>query len=185
VYNEYRRSNVTPQFNEQVSFKVITNTTGSVVDANTRTYAYIQDNWLNTAAFSLREDRESTIDTEMSYTDTTIALPTGHGVNFNALGGFAYIDGEIIQYTQVSGDKLNNITRAMFGTINRTHSAGTLIVDVTNEQLDIFKTLKTYNINGQYGTSQRFAYNTSKTILDTTVVHSDVHELQASGKGVS
>ena len=185
VYNEYRRSNVAPQFNEQVSIKVITNTSVNVVDANTRTYAYIQDNWLNTSAFSLREDRESTIDTEMSYTDTTITLPTGHGVNFSALGGFAYIDGEIIQYTQVSGDKLNNITRAMFGTINRTHSAGTLIVDVTNEQLDIFKTLKTYNINGQYGTSQRFAYNTGKTILDTTVVHSDVHELQASGKGIS
>lgn len=73
VYNEYRRSNVAPQFNEQVSIKVITNTSVNVVDANTRTYAYIQDNWLNTSAFSLREDRESTIDTEMSYT-----IPLSH-----------------------------------------------------------------------------------------------------------
>jgi len=185
VYNEHRRSNVAPTFNEQVSVKVITNTAGSVVDANTRTYAYIQDNWLNTTAFSLREDRESTIATDMTYDAISITLATGGGVKFNALGGFAYIDGEIIQYTQASGDTLNNITRAMYGTINRTHSASTVIIDVTNEQLDIFKTLKTFVVNGQYGTSQRFDYITGESILDITAKDIESHELQASGKGVS
>jgi hypothetical protein len=185
VHNEYRRSNVAPTFNEQVSVKVITNIAGNAVDADTRTYAYIQDNWLNTSAFSLREDRESTIATEIVHDEISITLTTGQGVNFNTLGGFAYIDGEIIQYTQVSGDTLNNITRAMFGTINRSHSANTMIIDVTNEQLDIFKTLKTFVVNGQYGTSQRFDYRTGKSILDIDAIDIESHELQASGKGVS
>ena len=185
VSNEYRRSNVSQSYNEQVSFKVITNTTGSVVDANTRTYTYIQDNWLNTSAFSLREDRESTITTDMDYTDTIITLATGHGVKFNTLGGFAYIDGEIIQYTQVSGDTLNNITRAMFGTINRTHSASTVIIDVTNEELGIFESLKTRATSGQYTTIPQFDYSSGTSILDVTAANSASQELQASGKGVS
>ena len=185
VSNEYRRSNVSQSYNEQVSFKVITNTTGSVVDANTRTYTYIQDNWLNTSAFSLREDRESTITTDMDYTDTIITLATGHGVKFNTLGGFAYIDGEIIQYTQVSGDILNNITRAMFGTINRTHSASTVIIDVTNEELGIFESLKTRATSGQYTTIPQFDYSSGTSILDVTAANSASQELQASGKGVS
>lgn len=230
VYNEHRRSNVAPTFNESLSVKAITHpgwheftdyleddrvfvdgvyytatedhTSGDdwteateadywsidisqATDDRTRTYAYIQDNWLNTAAFSLREDRESTITTDMTYNAISITLATGGGVKFNALGGFAYIDGEIIQYTQASGDTLNNITRAMYGTINRTHSASTVIIDVTNEQLDIFKTLKTFVVNGQYGTSQRFDYITGESILDITAKDIESHELQASGKGVS
>lgn len=185
VHNEYRRSNINRTYNELVSFKVVTNTAGSVVDADTRTYAYIQDNWLNTSAFSLREDRESTITTDMEYTDTIITLATGHGVKFNTLGGFAYIDGEIIQYTQVNGDTLNNITRAMFGTINRKHSATTVIIDVTDEELSIFKSLKTYVVNGQYRTVPQFDFSSGKSILDVTVENSASQELQASEKGVS
>ena len=185
VFNEHRRSNATPSFTEQVSVKITTNTSGNVVDANTRTYSYVQDNWLNTAAFSLREDRESTIATDVEVTDTTITLATGHGVKFNTLGGLAYINGEIVKYTQVSDDILINITRAMFGTINRSHSVGALIVDVTNEQLDIFKTLKTVAVNGQYLVNQRFDYRTGKSILDATAEDIVSQELQESGKGIS
>lgn len=185
THEEYRRSNVAPAFNEQLSIKVITNTTGNTVDANTRTYAYIQDNHLNTSAFSLQENKASTLAVEMEYTDDEISLAATTGSLFSATGGYAFVNGEIVKYTQSINDTLKNVTRGEFGTIAQRHDISTQIVDITGDQLDMFKTLNTLYENNLYGTSTHFDVITGKEMLDVTAEDITSQELQASGKGIS
>lgn len=184
-HEEYRRTNINPSFNESLSVKVITNTSGNVVDNDTRTYAYIQDNNLNTTAFSLQENSAGTTELIVEYDDTSVKLVLGDGASFNPLGGYAYIDGEVIEYRQVVNDTLINITRAQFGTIPTPHDIGSTVINLSDAQLDIFKTLKTINSNNQYGTGQRFDVFSGKSILDVTAEDIESHELQSSGKGIS
>jgi len=71
-------------------------------------------------------DIESTIDGDITSSQTTIDLATGDGSKYPS-SGYIVIDSEVISYTGVSTDQLTGVTRGILGTTAAAHTDGATV----------------------------------------------------------
>ena len=176
---------------EDLAISVITNTSGSTVNANSRTLLYQQNNDLTLAAYSLEDTNATTVTSEVSITLTTI--PVTDGSKFGKTG-FAYINGEIIHYGDVNGNNLQNITRGVGLTRAKVHATASTIVDITDSALTIDSGITTGGAQTSIDTEApagTLRYQTEmlinglgKSLLDSTATNRLPVQIQASTKGI-
>lgn len=164
---------VMPQ--ENISILVTTNTTGNTVDTDTRTFVYVQDHIKGVDVYSLTDANTGTLATDLLVSDDVVFLATGDGAKFNALGGKAWINGEIIEYHRVNGDTLYVTNRGTMGTFTKSADIGDIIVDITDTKLDSLATIA-------QPSSIRFN-DSGKSLLDNTSTNLEPIELQNSSQG--
>lgn len=159
---------------EHLAINVITNTSGSTVDVDSRTFAYLQDNNGYTQVYVLEDAKTSTVVTDVQTHETTIELAAGEGVKFTPTNGYALINNEVIHYASVDGDTLVDVTRAAYAA---KIVSGDTIVDVTNNKLDTIKSIR-------HDSSVRLN-EIGKSILDNSSSSLDSKALQANGQGTA
>jgi len=128
--NSLRRQSFNALIDESVSIVVNTNTSGDVVDASSTIHVYITGKDKTAAVFELTSTETSTISSSITKNDMLISVADSS--MFESSGGIAYINGEVISYTAVIGDTLQNVQRGQGETISSLHNAGTQIIDITN-----------------------------------------------------
>ena len=211
----YRRSlaGITPL--ENLNIVCLTNPSGSSITTDSRTFTYMQDNWLNVQAYSLADTKDTTTTsiawaTATSYnigdivvfqdklyksktahtsgnfkTDTsthwepTDEFPVTDESVFNASGGYAWYNGEIIKYGGTTTGKLLFVKRARKGTFEKAYTAGQKIVDVTSEELSTFSRMD-YRDNV---VGYRFSVD-GPSLSSNTATGSEAVDLRASGQGM-
>jgi len=168
---------------EDLAINVITNTSGSTVNANSRTLLYQQNNDLTLAAYSLEDANATTVTSEVSIILTTI--PVTDGTKFGKTG-FAYINGEIIHYGDVNGNNLQNITRGVGLTKAKKHATASTIVDITDSALTIDSGITTGGADPSTGKYQTevLINGLGKSLLDSTATNRLPVQIQASTKGI-
>ena len=168
---------------EDLAISVITNTSGSTVNASSRTLLYQQNNDLTLAAYSLEDANATTVTSAITITLTTI--PVTDGTKFSKTG-FAYINGEIIHYGDVNGNNLQNITRGVGLTRAKTHATASKIIDITGSALTIDSGITTGGADpttGRYQT-EVLINELGKSLLDSTATNMIPTQIQASTKGI-
>ena len=126
--NKYQGTTLDVRPQELLNILVQTNTNGNTVDADTRTFVYIQDLNENVAVYGLSESNKTTLAADMQSDDMVAQVSDG---SVFALNGFAYINGEVVKF-----DRVNNTLyirqRGLNGTFIINHSANSLAIDITN-----------------------------------------------------
>ncbi len=113
---------------EDLTITIQTNTSGDTVNADSRTFVYRQDGKLNALIDILEQAKSTTTTAAITNIDTTI--PVTSSANFNKSGGFAYINGEVLEYSTADN---NTITVAYRGYASqKAHASGSTIVDITD-----------------------------------------------------
>lgn len=154
---------------EDLTITVITNTSGSTVDANTRTFVYRQDGKLNQHIDVLEVASSTTITADVSNDVTEIPLTST--ANFSATGGFAYINGEVLEYSGISGTNLIGVKRGYASQKN--HTSGDTIVDITNANVFTGTIGDAVNASNEYVDSNMIndiAYNSGTSEWEATTV---------------
>lgn len=126
--NEYQSTVVDIRPQELLNIIVQTNTDADVVDADTRTFVYVQDYNENRAVFGLVDALKTQLAADFNVADTALEVVDGSAF---ALNGFAYLNGEIIKFDR-SGNMLYIRNRALNGSFTITHYAGEQIVDISD-----------------------------------------------------
>jgi hypothetical protein len=130
-----RRMNFAALIREAVSITVNTNTSGDVVDSNSTVHVYITGLDNTAAVFELTVSETSTISNSISKADNIITVADSSMFNTRPDGGIAFINGEIISYTAVIGNTLQNVQRGHGGSIALEHAAGTQIIDISDASI--------------------------------------------------
>ena len=159
---------------EHLSVRVLTNTSGNTVDADSRTYQYLQDNNGYISVYALEDAMTATVDVDTTSDDTSIILSVGEGLKFIPTGGFALINNEVLQYGRVDGDTLLDVTRGEYAA---KIVSGDTIIDVTNNKLDTIESI--------IRDSSLRLNEIGKSILDNTSSSLDAKSLQANGQGTA
>jgi hypothetical protein len=159
---------------EHLSVRVLTNTAGNTVDADSRTYQYLQDNNGYISVYALEDAMTATVDADTESDDTSIILSVGEGLKFIPTGGFALINNEVLQYGRVDGDTLLDVTRGEYAA---KIVSGDTIIDVTNNKLDTIESI--------IRDSSLRLNEIGKSILDNTSSSLDAKTLQANGQGTA
>ena len=113
---------------EDLTITVQTNTSGSTVDTDSRTFVYRQDGKLNAFVDVLEQANSTTTTADITNIDTTI--PVTSSANFNKSGGFAYINGEVIEYGTADNNTITVVHRGYAS--QKAHASGSTIVDITD-----------------------------------------------------
>ena len=184
-----RQHNLHVDFGSVTSFTVQTNTSGSTVDNDTRTFVM-----LNNAEHSmpimvaLEESKATTI---ANITDSVITLADASAF---ADSGTAYVNNEFITFVKNAND-LQIISRSAMNTFNLQHEVGSVIVDVTDSFLTTAETtgpttsqitqglsaIEPYLAVGQ---GQTMLNDVGESIL-TSTDSLTASELQSLGKGIT
>ncbi len=113
---------------ENLTITVITNTSGNTVNTNTRTFSYRQDGKMNQFVDVLETASSTTTTANIDAVATTIEVTSDAA--FNAAGGEAYINGEVIKYGSARNNKLYNVERGYAS--SKAHASGSTIVSLEN-----------------------------------------------------
>ena len=135
---------------EHLAIEVSTNTSGSTVDNNSRTFVYLQDDTFNISAYALRPSNYTVLTSEISPTDTIIDVDDSSV--FNVTGGKAYINGEVIVYGQAQDNQLLYVQREREGSYGKLDVAGTGIYNIADEALTTDTDIKKSVNNDNYRT---------------------------------
>jgi hypothetical protein len=114
---------------ETVDIRVTTNTTGAVVDANSREFRMFFDGNGKYAAYVVNVN--TTLANSILYSDTEIEVVDG-SVLWNPpahLMGTVWLNEERINYTHISNNILHNCVRGSGGTAPNGHSAGDVVYE--------------------------------------------------------
>ena len=163
---------------EDLTITVITNTSGNTVNADTRTFVYRQDGKLNQHIDILEVAQSTTITSDIEKDDTTI--PVTSTANFNSSGGFAYINGEVLEYSQATGTTITVANRGYAS--QKDHANGSTIVDITDANVysDTIKGIS--NASNEYVDDNKIndiAYNSGTTEWEATSILSGTGRLSA------
>ena len=126
-----RQHNLDVLFGTTVEFKVQTNVTGDTVDADSRTFAYVQRVNEQPVLVGLEASKSTTLTQDITHDATSVEA--SDLLMFNE-SGIAYINGEIVKYHKF-GNTLYLNSRATYGTYNRAHYNGDTVVDITDSFL--------------------------------------------------
>lgn len=186
---EYRNTVANLNILEQLDIKIITNISGDTTDNNSRTFVYITNVHGGTVCYSLTELKATTVTTDIDIDSDTITLDNGS--MFNSLGGFAYINGEVVKYLQNDNGVLRGVQRGYGSTLAKPYVSGTQIVDITNELISSnleFTSDKFYH-DGSY--KSQLGYDalplpglSGESILSNNVRNIESQRLQGSTKGI-
>ena len=116
---------------EDLTITVQTNTSGSAVNTDSRTFVYRQDGKLNAFVDILEQANSTTTTADITNIDTTI--PVTSSANFNTSGGFAYINGEVIEYGTADNNTITVVHRGYAS--QKAHASGSTIVDITDSNV--------------------------------------------------
>jgi len=179
-----RRNLVELVLTENLAINVVTNVSGSTDDNDTRTYVYIKNNLASTASYSLTESNATTIVGDVTQDDDVIVL--SNGAAFNALGGYAYINGEVIQYMQNDSGTLYGVKRGIGNTLARSHVGGTQIIDITDMQISSNAAFQSdwFYDDGYYKTYPGYDVFSEESILSNNAVNLESIRLKNTSKGV-
>lgn len=163
---------------EDLTITVITNTSGNTVNADTRTFVYRQDGKLNQHIDILEVAQSTTITSDIEKDTTTI--PVTSTANFNSSGGFAYINGEVLEYSQATGTTITVANRGYAS--QKDHANGSTIVDITDANVysDTIKGIT--NASNEYVDDNKIndiAYNSGTTEWEATSILSGTGRLSA------
>jgi len=178
---EYRNTTIGVDIIEQLSLKVITTDAGGY-GATSKTYVYMLNNLGNVAAYSLVDTNKAIIAADISSSDENIIVDDA--APFKALGGFAYVNGELIQYSQNSNGVLYGVTRGVGNTLPKKHPAGTQIIDVTDLSITDSTPFSkdTFYKDAAYNSYYGYDLLSGESILDGDDTESK--RLQQTGQGV-
>lgn len=179
-----RRNLVELVLTENLAINVVTNVSGSTDDNDTRTYVYIKNNLGSIASYSLTESNATTIVGDVTQDDDVIVL--SNGAAFNALGGHAYINGEVIQYMQNNNGTLYGVKRGIGNTIAKSHADGTQIIEITDMQISSNAAFQPdwFYDNGYYKTYPGYDVISGESILSNNAVNLESIRLKNTSKGV-
>ena len=136
---------------EDLTITVITNTSGSTYNTDSRTFLYRLDGKLNNFIDVLETAKSTTTSAIITNTDTTI--PVTDSTQFNGGEGYAYINGEVIKYGYAHSNNLYDVTRGYAS--QKDHASGSTIVNITDANV-YTETLKgTTNANNEYVDSNK------------------------------
>ena len=127
--NELERSteaHLRPQ--EVVMLAVQTNRAGSTDDSETRTFAYLRDVFNREHVFALQGTKSTTTTSAVGPTTSTIAVTTASKL---ATAEYILVNEEVMQVS-VSGTTVTILQRAVNGTFEHKHLAGSRITDITD-----------------------------------------------------
>lgn len=164
---------------ENLTITIITNTSGDTVNADTRTFAYRQDGKMNQFVDVLETASSTTTTANIDAVATTIAV-TSDAV-FNAAGGEAYINGEVIKYGSARNNTLYNVERGYAS--SKAHASGSTIVSL--EDANVFTgtiTSGSTNANNEYIGDNKLndiAYNSGTSEWEATSILSGTGLLSA------
>ena len=166
--NAHRRNVYIVEPEEHLDIKVLTNTSGSVTDSDTRTFVYQQDNNKQVVSYSLVADMSTQVVAQVDDTVEVADISL-----FDTDGGELYINGEIASYIGISGNTLYGVKRAIYA---KDWLAGATIISLSDARITTLT--NTVQIS-------ETAYNDSgKSILDTTSTNIEPIQLQATGSGI-
>lgn len=138
-------------FSENLTVTVITNTSGSTYNTDSRTFLYRLDGKLNNFIDVLETAKSTTTTANVTNTDTTI--PVTDSTQFNGDEGYAYINGEVIKYAYAHSNNLYEVTRGYAS--QKAHASGSTIVNITDANV-YTETLKgTTNASNEYVDSNK------------------------------
>ena len=150
------------EFGEDLSISVLTNTSGSTVDTNSRTFLYRQDGKLNQFVDVLESAKSTTTTSAVTNIDTSI--PVTSDAVFNSSGGFAFINGEVLEYTQATN---NTLTVRRGYASQKDHASGSTIVDITDDANVFTSTIKGKTANS--GQIPNITYVANNLLNDITM----------------
>lgn len=170
IINEYQGVTVDLRPQELLNVVVQTNASGDTVDADTRTFVYIQDNNENVGVYGLPANSETTLADDFENTDNIVTLTDG---SLFALHGFAYVGGEVVKFDR-TGNILYIKQRGLNGTFVFNHASGSRIIDVTNTVLS--------TVTDKFGGQTRFNQPALSILNSTDAIMPS--ELAAAGQGI-
>ncbi len=132
INNPLRQHNLHVDIDSSIGIVVQTNTNGSTVDANTRTFTYLRNYNEELPMFvGLEDAKTSTTTTAIDLTTDEITVTDATNFSNN---GFLYINSEIMEYYK-DGNILHIIDRATNNTRKINAPLGTSITDITDSLL--------------------------------------------------
>jgi hypothetical protein len=171
---------------EHLALVVITNKAGATVDNDSRTFMYLQDTHSNVSAYNLPEINQSLLTTDLN--DSTMSIGVTDISKFNTAGGYAMINGEILQYAQIINNNLEHITRGVNGTYRKSAAIGDTIINITNEKIATLDTIAN-STNVSYISGLRFndmdGDHIGMSLLDPGQNNIEPTQIQNSTKGIS
>ena len=126
-----RQHNLDVLFGTTVEFKVQTNIAGDTVDADSRTFAYVQRINEQPVLVGLEASKSTTLTQDIAHDAASVEASDLSMFNES---GIAYINGEIVKYHKV-GNTLYLNSRATYGTYNKAHYTGDIVIDITDSFL--------------------------------------------------
>jgi len=166
---------------EHLALVVITNKAGATVDNDSRTFMYLQDTHSNVSAYNLPEINQSLLTTDLN--DSTMSIGVTDISKFNTAGGYAMINGEILQYAQIINNNLEHITRGVNGTYRKSAAIGDTVINITNEKIATLDTIANPT-NVSYISGLRFN-DPGRSLLDPGQNNIEPTQIQNSTKGIS
>ena len=163
---------------EDLTITVITNTSGSTVNADSRTFVYRQDGKLNALIDVLEQSNSTTTTADITNIDTTI--PVTSSANFNKSGGFAYINGEVLEYGTADNNTITVLNRGYAS--QKAHDSGSTIVDITDASVWNGTIKGVTNSSNEYVDDNKIndiAYNSGTSEWEATSILSGTGRLSA------
>ena len=166
--NAHRRNVYIVEPEEHLDIKVLTNTSGSATDSDTRTFVYQQDNNKQVVSYSLVADMSTQVIAQVDDTVEVADISL-----FDADGGELYINGEIASYIGIVGNTLYGIKRATYA---KEWAIGDTIISLSDARITTLTNTVQIRVH---------EYNDSgKSILDPTSTNIEPIQLQATGSGI-
>jgi hypothetical protein len=184
IHGNTRRLSFAANAHEHLTLVVITNKSGSIIDNDSRTYMYLQDRHSNISAYTLPENKQSLLTTDLN--DSTISIGVADISKFNNSGGYVMINGEILYYAQIINNNLEHITRGMNGTFGMSAVIGDAIINIDDEKIATLDTISESvdTSSGLYISGLRFN-DPGKSLLDPNQNNMEPTQIQNSTKGIS
>ena len=155
---------------ELLRINVQTNATGSTTASTSRTFAHIQDTDGTVRAYALLASNKTTLGATLSVSDAIITVASSAAFSST---GFAYINGELIEYAKDNSTTLEIIKRGVAGTFAVTGAVGNSIIDVSSAQLTFANE-----------TPAALQYNTQGNSILNSPNSIQAQELQGLGQGI-
>ena len=140
-----RRHEFKVETTEHLNFVIQTNPIDNTDAAGTRTFVVVTNNNQKAKVYALEVANETTLSADANEFATTINVTDGS--KFQADGGYAWSNGEIIKYGQTIGNQLLHVERTPENA--KSHTSGDTIVDVTSSELYSTETDNVY-LNDYY-----------------------------------
>ena len=164
-------------FDEAVELLVFTNTSGSTVDADSKTFRIFYDSDGNNEASVV--NISTTLSADITYDESTIEVTDASVIVAPTVGqrGVIWIGNERITYTHKEGNKLHNCARGTGNTAKVAHTSGTTVYEAgITTRVHMHPRLE------DYGQHLRPAFNDfGKSITDATSTSAEAQFVYTNG----